>query len=293
MNFRYFSVAVCLCVVSLAPTAFAVQSQQFQPTVRADTRVTTGSGMPNFRARIDSPRPSSRLSHDSGLTNGSRVASDTSSSGSPFQVGERVSERRLQPIGQQQSTEQFTHPAIREELFRRVEMDQVARQRIITSARTSTNGKPDPDLIQDRINSDRANRQWLADLLQQNENRWIGKTMVGAAGSHAAWLIVQHSDDDPTFQVRCLNMMRAAAEGEVALVDIAFLTDEVLVARDEKQMYGTQVQMQGGLFRVAPVKEPQNLNARRAALGLESIEDYLDSIRNNYQTRSASNLRTH
>ena len=255
-----------------------------QSRLTTDSRTTTDSGLNN---NFQSPRYS-RLANDSQSSTGMGLGTDSNSFGSSIQVGER----RLQPIGQQEPTTQLSHPDLRDELFRRVEIDQVARQRIITSARTSANGKPDPTLAQDRINSDRANRQWLAEILRKNNNRWIGKTMVGSAGSHAAWLIVQHSDDDPTFQMRCLNMMRAAPEGEVALIDIAFLTDEVLVARNEKQRYGTQVQMRNGTFRVAPVEEPQNLNTRRAALGLGSIEDYLDSIRNNYQARSASNLRS-
>ena len=303
MNLHYFSIAVCLTIVSQVTTAFAVQDrtfsdQGFRPAVRtADTRGAIGSDsfgsttsprgerpLPPFRSTsTQSERPLPPLRSTS--SQGEREFQPLGATRSPVQ-------RPLQSL-QQESLEQVSHPAIRDELFRRVELDQVARQRIITSAQTSADGKPDPSLLQERINTDRTNRQWLAELLRQNNDRWIGKSMVGAAGSHAAWVIVQHSDDDPTFQMRCLNMMRQAPKDEVAMVDIAFLTDEVLIARNEKQKFGTQVQMRNGTFRVAPVEDPQNLNTRRAALGLESIEDYLNSIRTNYQARSNTSLRNH
>lgn len=303
MNLHYFSIAVCLTIVSQVTTAFAVQDrtfsdQGFRPAVRtADTRGAIGSDsfgsttsprgerpLPPFRSTsTQSERPLPPLRSTS--SQGEREFQPLGATRSPVQ-------RPLQSL-QQESLEQVSHPAIRDELFRRVELDQVARQRIITSAQTSVNGKPDPSLLQERINNDRTNRQWLAELLRQNNDRWIGKSMVGAAGSHAAWVIVQHSDDDPMFQMRCLEMMRQAPKDEVAMVDIAFLTDEVLIARNEKQKFGTQVQMRNGTFRVAPVEDPQNLNTRRAALGLESIEDYLNSIRTNYQARSNTSLRNH
>jgi len=261
MNLRYLSIVVCLTVVSLASTTFAVQQYRSVPRV-ADS---TGG----FRVQ-----PLSQ----------------------PQSLQRQQSQQRQQPQQRQQSqhqlSERVTHPGVRDELYRRIELDQMARKRIIESARNAIDGKPDPTLVQDRVRSDRSNRQWLADLLRDNNNRWPGKTMVGEAGAHAAWMIVQHSDEDPAFQARCLSFMRSSPEGEVAVVDIAFLTDEVLVARNEKQRYGTQIQMRNGRFRVAPVEDEQNLDARRATLGLESIEVYLDSIRTNYQARTVSNVRS-
>ena len=303
MNLRYFSIAVCLSIVSQATIAFAVQDrtfsdQGFRPVVRtADARgaADSNSGAMNF-PRGDRQLPSfgsnSPREREFELPSLESPSSQSEREFQPLGSTRSLGQRPLQPL-QQETMDQVSHPEIRDELFRRVELDQVARQRIITSAQTSADGKPDPSLLQERINTDRTNRQWLAELLRQNNDRWIGKSMVGAAGSHAAWVIVQHSDDDPTFQMRCLNMMRQAPKDEVAMVDIAFLTDEVLIARNEKQKFGTQVQMRNGTFRVAPVEDPQNLNTRRAALGLESIEDYLNSIRTNYQARANSNLLNH
>ena len=296
MNLRYFSIAVCLSIVSQATIAFAVQDrtfsdQGFRPVVRtADARgaADSNSGAMNF------PRGDRQLPpFGSNSPREREFELPPLREFQPLGSTRSPGQRPLQPLQQQETMRQVSHPEIRDELFRRVELDQVARQRIITSAQTSADGKPDPSLLQERINTDRTNRQWLAELLRQNNDRWIGKSMVGAAGSHAAWVIVQHSDDDPTFQMRCLNMMRQAPKDEVAMVDIAFLTDEVLIARNEKQKFGTQVQMRNGTFRVAPVEDPQNLNTRRAALGLESIEDYLNSIRTNYQARANSNLLNH
>ena len=296
MNLRYLSIAVCLGIVSLASNTFAVQD--FAPRSTLDTngqyrqipRTTSdNSALTSPETRI--PRMTTRATRGTTSEFTHTPRATTSEFTHTPRVASNPSRFRQQPVQQQQSLERVTHPEIRDELFRRVELDQQSRQRIIDSARNAIDRRPDPELVRDRIDSDRANRQWLAELLRNNNNRWPGKTMVGQAGAHAAWLIVQHSDDDPTFQMRCLSMMRAAAEGEVAMIDIAFLTDEVLIARNEKQRYGTQVQMRNGTFRVAPVDDVDNLNARRAALGLETIEVYLDSIRANYQARTTSTIR--
>src|SRR6185436_3940987 len=83
------------------------------------------------------------------------------------------------------------------------------------------------------------------------EHGWPGRTLVGADGAHAAWLLVQHADTDRPFQRRCLDLMQGAFEaGEVAGQDLAYLTDRVLLAAGQPQMYGTQ-----GLGLLSPEDE--------------------------------------
>ena len=75
---------------------------------------------------------------------------------------------------------------------------------------------------------------------QIDEHGWLGKTLVGEDGAHHAWLLVQHADFDKDFQSSCLKLMSAQPKGEVSGVDIAYLTDRILVANGKPQKYGTQ-----------------------------------------------------
>lgn len=186
-----------------------------------------------------------------------------------------------QQTGQQ---EQVRNPELRDVLLQRMDLDQQARAQIVESIRRSETGTPTADVVEQRNVVDKANREWLAEYLVDRD--WPGRSEVGKDGAHAAWIIVQHANDDMAFQRRCLSMMRNAPQGEVASIDIAYLTDRVLVRSGKNQIYGTQVQMNGGEFRIASVHEPEKLNARREAIGLESIETYLDTIRANYQARN-------
>jgi hypothetical protein len=58
-------------------------------------------------------------------------------------------------------------------------------------------------------------------------------------------------------------------------MDVAFLTDRILVAEGRPQRYGTQFGAdEQGRRTLKPVEEPANLDKRRAAMGLEPENDY-------------------
>jgi hypothetical protein len=51
---------------------------------------------------------------------------------------------------------------------------------------------------------------------------WPGKSLVGADGAQAAWLLVQHADLDREFQRQCLPLLKEAAEkGEASKQNLA------------------------------------------------------------------------
>ena len=180
--------------------------------------------------------------------------------------------------------ERVRNPELRDVLLQRMDLDQQARAQMLQSIQQSLNKTPDPELVREMKVVDQANREWLSKYLIDHD--WPGQSEVGEDGAHAAWILVQHSDADPGFQRRCLNMMRNANVGEVSSTDIAYLTDRILIGAGKSQIYGTQLQMNAGDFRVAPVHEPEKLNARRETLGLGTIESYLDAVRTNYLARS-------
>jgi hypothetical protein len=113
---------------------------------------------------------------------------------------------------------------------------------------------------------DRDNTARLREIL--GAHGWPGHRLAGEAGAHAAWLLVQHAP--PDLQEECLPLLKdAVAQGDARPVDLAYLTDRVLAHRGEPQIYGTQYQVRDGVPELWTVRDPDGLDERRAALGME------------------------
>ncbi|MDO9456194.1 DUF6624 domain-containing protein [Nocardioides sp.] len=152
-------------------------------------------------------------------------------------------------------------PALRDELVAMLQRDQDERTGI------------DSD---DETDQDRADR--LEEIIA--ERGWPGYDLVGKEGAEAAWTITQHADLDPAFQARAAGLLRAAVEaGQAAPGNLAFLEDRVAVARGKAQTYGTQVDCgPDGPTPATPVRDPDQVDARRTEVGLGTYEDYLTEI---------------
>ena len=99
------------------------------------------------------------------------------------------------------------------------------------------------------------------------------RTMVGAAGSDAAMLLVQHSS---TLQERVLALAKAAPAGEISPEKLAMLEDRVLVHQGKQQTFGTQFTLgPDGVFRFSPVSDAASLDARRSAAGMPPMRTYV------------------
>jgi hypothetical protein len=107
---------------------------------------------------------------------------------------------------------------------------------------------------------------------------WPGRTLAGEDGAHAAWLLAQHAD--PKSQPAFLDLLRAAvAAGEASVTDLAYLEDRVRMHAGQPQLYGTQfIHDQQGL-RPWTIEDPENLDQRRASVGLGPFADYKTRIR--------------
>lgn len=182
-----------------------------------------------------------------------------------------------------------TQPQLATELLKRMEEDQVAR-RLFTDLLKQSQGKPKEAIEKEQAELtkklkavDEGNRLWLSEQIKQFG--WPGKSLVGEQAAHAAWLLVQHADADPEFQERCLELMKAAPSGEVTPIDIAYLTDRVLVARGQPQVYGTQCEEVDGRFQPRACVDPQSLDQRRKEVGLQPIKEYLKVMEEVYHPR--------
>lgn len=112
---------------------------------------------------------------------------------------------------------------------------------------------------------DADNSAWLEDIVAGHS--WPGADMVCEDGAHAAWLLAQHAPLH--LQQLWLPLLGQAVEaGEAAAVDLAYLDDRVRIREHRPQRHGTQWLVRGDEQRLFPLDEPDQVNHRRAALGL-------------------------
>jgi len=105
-----------------------------------------------------------------------------------------------------------------------------------------------------------------------------GYDLVGKMGSQHFWLMVQHCDSDPAFQRRVLEKLKIEVDKKNADgSNYGLLTDRVKINSGEKQIYGTQVTY-NSLGQAYPknLADSASVNKRRAEVGLEPIEEYLN-----------------
>ena len=69
--------------------------------------------------------------------------------------------------------------------------------------------------------------------------------------------------------------MTAAPEGEVDPRHVAYLTDRVRLAYGQAQIYGTQVHLDDGRWQPRDLDDPDYVEDRRLAVGLEPLTEYL------------------
>jgi hypothetical protein len=117
------------------------------------------------------------------------------------------------------------------------------------------------------------------------ERGWPGRSLVGSEATNAAFLIVQHSPDT-TFQAQVLPLLeKAYAAGEAEGQQVALLTDRVAVQRGRPQVYGTQASVVNGRFKLNPIADSANVDARRAKLGMPPVAAYMRILDSLYSTR--------
>ena len=122
--------------------------------------------------------------------------------------------------------------------------------------------------------ADARSTQYMTALLDEYD--WIDIHRFGPRVSMAAWLMVQHADDHVELQKLALSRMEPYLEnGGVDKADYAFLWDRVAVNTGQKQRYGTQPTWEctpEGNLTLQPLEDPENVNRRRAAMNLDTVE---------------------
>ena len=108
-----------------------------------------------------------------------------------------------------------------------------------------------------------------------DEAGWPKISVVGSHASDAAWLIVQHADRAPAFQLKVLLLMEPlVARGEVSKTNYAYLYDRIMLKLRGVQRYGTQMTCAAGQYVPLPLDESGELERRRSEVGLPNMADY-------------------
>ncbi len=115
-------------------------------------------------------------------------------------------------------------------------------------------------------------------FVQKIHNRYgfPGYDLVGEETSDKYFLLVQHSDFDPDFQLKVLkSMKKQVLKHNASGQGFAYLTDRVEINNGRPQIYGTQIIMSGNTT-IKPCIDTAHLNERRLSVGLSTIEEYLE-----------------
>ncbi len=123
---------------------------------------------------------------------------------------------------------------------------------------------------------------------------WPGISLVGEEAAKAAWLVAQHSVSDPAFMADCAGLLEdAVAREDVAGWQLAFLQDRVRTLSGKPQYYGTQFDVDENGWPIPfPIEDSATVNARRARLGLNSLEERQEQMIEQERKRRAGIQQT-
>jgi hypothetical protein len=173
-----------------------------------------------------------------------------------------------------------TNDAVRRELVKMGEEDQKHRQEILdlmdrlAKSDSEKVAKKWQQAVERQKELDSKNRQRLDEIVKQYG--WPKNSVFGEEASGVAFSVVQHAELD--YQKKYLPLIKeAVAQKEARHSDLAMLEDRILIREGKKQVYGTQARLnqKTELMELYPIEDEENVDARRASVGLEPLAQYL------------------
>lgn len=188
--------------------------------------------------------------------------------------------------------------AIEADLSARAERDQDVRQRLnalMTAARAAGDldtaegrnrfmtGAEMTAISREMASIDVENTRFLAKLLA--DVGWIDPDRFGVDANRNAFLIVQHSGNLRLMQTVLPRLEEEARANSTIGELYALLYDRTQLRLGGMQRYGTQLTSDatGGLV-VDHLEDPENVDERRASVGMGPLETYLDYFRRDGRT---------
>jgi len=120
---------------------------------------------------------------------------------------------------------------------------------------------------------DHANTAWLKQVVAKGG--WPKRSQVGDSAAKTAWLLVQHADADPAFQVRALRLMEPlVSTGEADRKNFAYLYDRVMLKIAGRQRYSTQLTCRDGRLVPEALEDERKVDTYRQAVGMSTLAEY-------------------
>ncbi|MFI0743273.1 DUF6624 domain-containing protein [Streptomyces sp. NPDC021100] len=125
---------------------------------------------------------------------------------------------------------------------------------------------------------DHANGQVLRRLV--SAHGWPGRRLVSEAGAKAAWQLALYADSLQDFQRLALRLLATAVEhGEATVQQWAHLYDRCSINAGDPQLYGTQRRLGPAEVETPPIRDREDLDARRASVGLPPFRPTQPAVR--------------
>jgi hypothetical protein len=119
------------------------------------------------------------------------------------------------------------------------------------------------------VSSDTAVLARLRALARQRGARWPTRSVVGAAGVRAVWVLARV---DTALAPSILRRMMEAGPDESLPADLAVLEDRQRVRSGRKQLHATQLRRTpDGTLEPLPTEEPERVDERREGVGLPPL----------------------
>lgn len=144
--------------------------------------------------------------------------------------------------------------------------------------------------------ADPRSKEWLqafnrATLVDRRNNEKLGPWLKSCGWPDArnggeereglVWLLVQHADQDRPLQDFAVGQLRKQVlRGGAPPIHLAYLEDRIAIGRNRPQRYGTQLEPTGPCsLEFLPLDNRKDVDARRAEIGMESLDRYLMRVR--------------
>lgn len=115
---------------------------------------------------------------------------------------------------------------------------------------------------------------------------WPKLSVFGKETVDNAWTLVQHAPNI-SFKKEILTKMKKLPDGETEKKRIAQTEDRIRIAEGRPQVYGTsfKIDLKTGEMTYDPIEDMENVNIRRASMGMDTFEEHLQRARDSYEAQ--------
>ena len=161
-----------------------------------------------------------------------------------------------------------------EAILRKVHNSDQQMRRELTSAQKSGDTKALIDAVEKMEKCDKQNQKTVFKMLDKHgvpEN-------LSNESLNTIWLVIQHSDME-NIEKYLPYIKQSAEKGYISQVQLATMEDRLRVYKRTAQIYGSQTIDKGDTIYFYPIAEPENLDSRRAEIGMTPIAEYIKPLK--------------